>query len=125
MKSEELKDPLFYSGKLRIGTGLSLMRAVEALQSRLSLVTLPFLLQHGTADRVCEIRVTISPLFDKSKFIYLWRHSLQGAELLLMQAQSTDKELLRYDGAQHDLQHDPVHFQKLRDDRMAWLKRRL
>jgi alpha-beta hydrolase superfamily lysophospholipase len=57
MEADEKSDPLFYSGKLRVATGLSLLAQADYTEQNLENMAVPFLLQHGTADRVCTIQV--------------------------------------------------------------------
>ena len=79
-------DPLFYSGLLRIGTGLSMLRAIEGVQTSFHEIKTPYLLQHGTSDRVCHV---------------------DGSSQFHEKTTSVDKTFTRYDEAQHDLLHEP------------------
>jgi hypothetical protein len=49
----------------------------------------------------------------------------QGSELLFAQVQSKDKEFKQYEGGEHDLMHDPRLVKTIRQDRLAWLNKRL
>ena len=44
-------------GKLRIATGLAILRGLTELESRLSEITVPLLVLHGTSDRVTSYHV--------------------------------------------------------------------
>lgn len=64
-------------GKLRIATGLAILKAIQELEHHMADLTLPFAVFHGTGDRVT---------------------SYHGSEKLVKLAKSTDKETHLYDG---------------------------
>lgn len=49
-------DPQTYNGKLRIATGLAILKGIEMVNTRLHEVNLPFKVFHGTGDRVTNPR---------------------------------------------------------------------
>lgn len=79
-------DPLVYTGPIRVRTGHEILRISSHLLHRLEKVTVPFLVLHGTADRVTD------PLASRE---------LYGA------AASAHKDLRLYDGFLHDLLFEP------------------
>ena len=103
-ESEKDADPLFYSGRLRIGTGLAILGALEEIENEMHRFDTPYLLQHGTADRVCH---------------------LDGSKRFHEKATAQDKTFITYQTAQHDLMHEPDHIvQKLMQDLTNWLNDR-
>lgn len=50
------QDPQTYNGKLRIATGLAILKGIEMVNTRLHEVNLPFKVFHGTGDRVTNPR---------------------------------------------------------------------
>lgn len=65
-------DELIYHGGVRISFGMQLMEAANRIQRHLPDITWPFLLLHGDADKLCDIR---------------------GSQLMYDQAKSSDKTL--------------------------------
>lgn len=99
-------DPLFYSGWIRVGTGLAILSAQEALEGSgtLEQLRLSYLLQHGAKDRVCHI---------------------EGSHDFHRKASSRDKTFIIYPDAEHDLAHEPEHLtEKLHRDIITWLDQR-
>ncbi|GAA5955567.1 hypothetical protein JCM8115_006791 [Rhodotorula mucilaginosa] len=102
------QDPQTYSGKLRIATGLAVLQAITEINDKLSHLRVPFLLCHGTGDRVT---------------------SYHGSERLLREAESTDKELKLYPDYQHILLRkgkdaaDDMRRQTVLNDMLEWLDR--
>lgn len=76
-------DPLVYTGPIRIRTGHEILRISSYLTQNMRSVTVPFLVLHGTADRVTD------PL---------------SSQDLYRQAASQHKDIRLYDGLLHDLQ---------------------
>ncbi|GLE02437.1 hypothetical protein PINS_up011275 [Pythium insidiosum] len=98
-------DPLFYNGRLRIGTGLAMLEAITSVQDKLPLIDAPYLLQHGTADLVCHI---------------------SGSEMLHAKTASRDKEFRSYAGGAHDLSNEPAPIRNaVVQDFVAWLEARV
>ncbi|CAH0515264.1 unnamed protein product [Peronospora belbahrii] len=100
--ADKQADPLYYPGKMRVGTGLALLEGITSIQDKLQLIETPYLLQHGTADRTC--RVT-------------------GSAALHLKTRSVDKTFKTYEGGHHDLASEPPH---IRDavvrDFVVWLE---
>lgn len=95
-------DPLFYNGRLRIGTGLAILDALEHIQDKFHLIETPYLLQHGLADQVCHI---------------------SGSEELHNKTNSKDKQFRAYPGGSHDLSNEPPHIRNaVVNDFVAWLE---
>lgn len=78
-------DPLVYHGKIGTRTGYEFMRTIAGVQANLSKLTLPFIVLHGTDDRLAPYA---------------------GAEVLYERAGSADKTLKRFDGGYHELFND-------------------
>ncbi|OQR99753.1 lipase [Achlya hypogyna] len=103
-------DPLYYSGKVRLGTAFSVLSAMDGLQTpsamaALATLDVPLLVQHGDADEVCALAGSQD-----------WLAQLVGCQ---------DKQLKAYAGACHDLLHEPdaISSAVLRDT-LAWLDER-
>ncbi|GAA6016053.1 hypothetical protein JCM10207_004426 [Rhodosporidiobolus poonsookiae] len=100
-------DPQTYHGKLRIATGLAILRALEEVNSKMEHLRIPFLLCHGTADRVT---------------------SPSGSSLLHTRAESTDKTLRLYEGFEHILlrkgrdEADDERRQRVLGEMRGWLE---
>ncbi|CEG47985.1 phosphatidylinositol 3kinase tor2 [Plasmopara halstedii] len=99
--ADKLSDPLYYPGKMRVGTGLALLKGITSIQDKLHLIETPYLLQHGTADRVCNVT---------------------GSAALYVKTRSIDKTFKTYEGGHHDLASEPP---RIRDavvhDLVTWL----
>jgi len=48
------RDTLNYKGKLRVGTGLTVLDSIEYSSSNIHNVSTPFYLIHGAQDRECD-----------------------------------------------------------------------
>eukprot|EP01135_Chromosphaera_perkinsii_P002959 Nk52_evm70s230 gene=Nk52_evmTU70s230 len=96
-------DVLTYSGRLRVGSGMALLRSQSNLKSTLGDVKTPFLVCHGTADRAVAYK---------------------GSELLMEKAGSKDKTFLTYKNQEHDLLVEPEHKQ-VKKDITNWLNSRV
>ncbi|TKW14011.1 hypothetical protein SEVIR_5G139100v4 [Setaria viridis] len=79
-------DPLVYTGPIRVRTGHEILRISSYLLHNLKKVTIPFMVLHGTADRVTD------PL---------------ASQDLYKEAASRHKDLRLYDGFLHDLLFEP------------------
>ncbi|RHY96265.1 hypothetical protein DYB37_001700 [Aphanomyces astaci] len=103
--SEEEADPLFYEGRLQLGTGLAVLAGIEQVSSQLHKLTLPMLVQHGEADAVVPYDAYVA--------------------LLLLVASSKDKTLHLYPGGGHLLiaEGEAVSAPFMRD-MLAWLNAR-
>ncbi|CAN1854315.1 Caffeoylshikimate esterase [Linum perenne] len=98
-------NPMRYNGKPRLGTVLELIRVTDCLAKRLSDVSLPFLVCHGSADVVTDPNV--------SKSLY-------------EEARSDDKTLKIYDGMMHSLLFGETdeNIEIVRRDILNWLSDR-
>lgn len=81
-------DPQTYGGKLRIATGLAILEGILDIDRKLPRLRVPFLLCHGTGDRVT---------------------SYKGSQKLYEQAESKDKEIKLYDGVRCELPLSSTH----------------
>ncbi|URE40611.1 Putative lysophospholipase [Musa troglodytarum] len=97
--------PLRYAGRPRLGTVAELMRVTDRLNSRLSEVTIPFIVLHGSADVVTDPSVSRA-LYDAAK--------------------SKDKTIKIYDGMLHSLLfgEPDENVAMVRNDILAWLNER-
>lgn len=75
-------DPMAYTGKLRIATGLACLHGMQSVETRMHELRLPFKVIHGTSDRATN-----------------WR----GSQKLYDTAISTDKAIKLVQGAEHIL----------------------
>uniref|UniRef100_A0A3P9BVB8 Monoglyceride lipase n=1 Tax=Maylandia zebra TaxID=106582 RepID=A0A3P9BVB8_9CICH len=78
-------DELNYHGGMRVSFGMQLMAAVERMQREIPSISWPFLLLHGDADKLCDIR---------------------GSRMMYDNSPSTDKKIKIYEGGYHALHHD-------------------
>lgn len=99
------RNPLRYRGKPRLGTVRELLRVTNDLSARLSDVTLPFLVLHGSADVVTDPDVS---------------RELHTA------ARSEDKAIRIYEGMMHSLLFGETdeNVALVRGDILSWLKER-
>lgn len=98
-------NPLRYQGRPRLGTVLELLRVTDDLSSRLSEVSLPFIVLHGSADVVTDPSVS-QTLYDA--------------------ARSEDKTIKIYEGMMHSLLFGETddNVAIVRNDILAWLNDR-
>lgn len=96
-------DPLVYTGSIRVRTGAEILRISSFLQERMSKITIPFFVLHGTADAVTDPN---------------------GSRRLYEKAASTDKSIKLYDGLLHDLLFEPER-EVIRNDIIEWLTSRI
>ena len=95
-------DALNYTGKIRARTGAEIMLAVSAMPQRLTSLTLPLLVLHGSADRL------VPPA---------------ASEVVGANAGSPDLTVKIYDGLYHELHNEPEQ-QEVLDGIVAWLDAR-
>ncbi|XP_005992596.1 monoglyceride lipase isoform X2 [Latimeria chalumnae] len=99
------KDPLNYHGRLKVSFGIQLMNAVTMIEKALPNITWPFLLLHGDADKLCDIK---------------------GSYLMQEKAQSQDKTLKVYEGAYHALHGElPETASIVLHDLESWILQRI
>ncbi|XP_042486764.1 monoacylglycerol lipase-like [Macadamia integrifolia] len=96
-------DPLVYTGPIRIRTGHEILRMSSYLLRNMKTVTVPFLVLHGTADRVTD------PL---------------ASQDLYKEAASDFKDIILYEGFLHDLLFEPER-EEIADDIINWMEKRL
>ncbi|CAN8007044.1 unnamed protein product [Ixodes hexagonus] len=80
------QDPLRYHGMVRVGMAAAMLKALEEVQSKMETVEVPFLIQHGTADKLCD---------------------LAGSECFFRKALSKDKTIKVYKDSYHNLLMEP------------------
>jgi len=106
-KPEEVEkykaDPLVYHGNIGARTGYEMMRTIDALQARMGEITLPFIVIHGTADRLVPYA---------------------ASQLLHDRAASTDKTLRLFEGGYHELFNDTCA-DEFFDVMLGWLNARV
>ncbi|XP_011626729.1 uncharacterized protein LOC18443399 [Amborella trichopoda] len=96
-------DPLVYTGPIRVRTGHEILRICNYLQRNMAAITVPFLVLHGTADKVTD------PLASQDLYKF---------------ASSKHKDIKLYEGFLHDLLFEPERDEIARDI-MDWLEMRL
>ncbi|CAL9773537.1 unnamed protein product [Musa acuminata subsp. burmannicoides] len=96
-------DPLVYTGPIRVRTGHEILRLSSYLQQSMKSVTVPFLVLHGTADRVTD------PLASQDL------HNV---------AASRHKDIKLYEGFLHDLLFEPER-DEVGTDIINWMLRML
>ncbi|KAF0698733.1 hypothetical protein As57867_010647, partial [Aphanomyces stellatus] len=79
-------DPIFYDGRLRLGTAFQMLQATEGIQAQYHKIKAPFCLIHGENDRVCAI---------------------EGSNRFFDAAMSTDKEYIKYPHGEHNILDEP------------------
>ncbi|XP_037412755.1 caffeoylshikimate esterase-like isoform X1 [Triticum dicoccoides] len=96
-------DPLVYTVPIRVRTGHEILRISSYLLHNLKKVTVPFVVLHGTADRVTD------PL---------------ASQELYTEAASRHKDLRLYEGFLHDLLFEPER-DEIAADIIGWMDRTL
>ncbi|XP_014887883.1 monoglyceride lipase isoform X2 [Poecilia latipinna] len=98
-------DELNYHGRLRVSFGIQLMAAAERIEREIPSISWPFLLLHGDADKLCDIR---------------------GSKMMFEKAPSSDKKLTIIEGGYHALHHDlPEVAETVLKDVTSWITDRL
>nr|XP_057940768.1 monoglyceride lipase isoform X2 [Doryrhamphus excisus] len=98
-------DELNFHGGLRISFGMQLMGAAARIERAITSVSWPFLLLHGDADKLCDIR---------------------GSKMMFEKAPSSDKKLKVYEGGYHALHHDlPDVVESVLKEVTSWIRERL
>ncbi|GKV03450.1 hypothetical protein SLEP1_g15744 [Rubroshorea leprosula] len=96
-------DPLVYTGPIRVRTGHEILRISSYLMRNFKSVTVPFLVLHGTADKVTD------PL---------------ASQDLYNEAASKFKDIKLYEGFLHDLLFEPER-EEIAQDIIDWMEKRL
>ncbi|XP_075882290.1 monoglyceride lipase isoform X2 [Nelusetta ayraudi] len=98
-------DELNYHGGMRVSFGVQLMGAVARIEKEIPSISWPFLLLHGDADRLCDIR---------------------GSMTMHQDSPSTDKKLKVYEGGYHALHQDlPEVAESVMKEVISWIAERL
>jgi len=97
------EDILNYHGGMRVRTGMTMLKAMQDIPKFIKQVTYPFIILHGTADRLCL----------KS-----------GSTFFHDQASSTDKTIILYDNLAHEIFNEPTRTKVLQDV-LDWLNLRI
>jgi acylglycerol lipase len=100
-----MKDKLRYTGRIRLQTGMTLLELESDVNAkgRIESINFPFLCLHGDKDRTIPV---------------------SASELLINLSKSTDKKLIIYPGAPHELLHDQNSDQVI-NDIFEWAKEHL
>lgn len=96
-------DPLGYHKAITAGLAAAMLNVAETYPARLPALTVPVLLQHGTADELADVT---------------------GSELIAELAGSADLTLKTYNGLFHEVFNEPEKEQVL-DDLIDWLAPRV
>jgi len=80
-----IDDPLVYNGSVTLQTALQLYTMATEVQKCLKLINLPFLVLHGVDDEIVDI---------------------SGSRNLMKSSSSTDKSIMEFKGAKHELLHE-------------------
>jgi acylglycerol lipase len=95
-------DPLVFHGRFPVRTGAEIMRAGGIARQRFHEVRAPLLILHGTADGVATV---------------------EASRALHKQAESSDKQLLLYEGLYHEVLNEPEREQVL-SEMIRWIEAR-
>ena len=98
-----MADPLIYSGWLRAGTGIELIRLMEETRRDLRKISTPLLLTHGTSDLLIPVEVSRD---------------------ILRSVSSEDVELALFEGFRHEVHNEPGQAEVLARWRV-WMEARL
>ncbi|KAG7521472.1 hypothetical protein JOB18_049096 [Solea senegalensis] len=98
-------DELNFHGGMQVSFGIQLMRAVARIDKEIPSISWPFLLLHGDADKLCDVR---------------------GSMIMFENAVSSDKKIKIYEGAYHALHHDlPEVAQSVLKEVTIWITEHL
>ncbi|XP_073327075.1 monoglyceride lipase isoform X1 [Pagrus major] len=98
-------DDLNFHGGMRVSFGMQLMGAAARIEREIPSISWPFLLLHGDADKLCDIR---------------------GSRMMHENAPSSDKKLKVYEGGYHALHHDlPEVAESVLKEVTTWITERL
>ncbi|MCS7239276.1 MAG: lysophospholipase [Thermoguttaceae bacterium] len=98
-----MKDPLVYHGRIPTRSGYIILHSAARLRQLLGRVTVPFMVLHGSEDRICIPT---------------------GSAELFARASSVDKTFRLYPGLYHDLLHEP-EAGMVAEDILRWIRFRL
>lgn len=94
-----INDPFVYNGKNTMRLGAELLKATKSLPRRIQNITLPIMIMHGTADKICNP---------------------DGSKMLFELISSKDKTLKLYQDFYHEIFNEVQHDQVLAD-MQVWL----
>ncbi|XP_026189346.1 monoglyceride lipase isoform X2 [Mastacembelus armatus] len=98
-------DELNFHGGMRVSFGMQMMGAVARIEREIPSIRWPFLLLHGDADKLCDIR---------------------GSKMMYENAPSSDKQLKVYEGAYHALHRDlPEVIESVLKEVTSWIQEHL
>ncbi|XP_008282942.1 monoglyceride lipase isoform X1 [Stegastes partitus] len=98
-------DELNFHGGVRVSFGMQMMGAAARIEREIPSISWPFLLIHGDADKLCDIR---------------------GSNMMYENASSSDKKIKVYEGGYHALHHDlPEVAESVLKDVTGWITERL
>jgi len=97
------KDPLVYRGNMRARWAYEFLQAMNRIRSQIASVRFPFLVVHGTADRLVQA---------------------SGSQFFCTNASSSDKTIKLYESAYHELFND-IGKEQVFTDMLRWLQHRL
>jgi alpha-beta hydrolase superfamily lysophospholipase len=100
---EAQQDPLNYHGRVPARTGAEMLRAGDDVRGRLNSLQTPFLLFHGTADRLANP---------------------EWSQRLYERASTDDKTFHLYDGLYHETFNEPEQ-ETVLSDLAVWLRARI
>lgn len=98
-----MADPLIYSGWVRAGTGLELLRLMDEVRADMSRVTTPLLVTHGTADLLIP---------------------MESSRDLVRSVSSEDVEMVVFEGYRHEV-HNEAGRAAVLELWGDWIERRL
>jgi len=98
-----IDDPLNYTEKMYAASGYHLLKQMKYVQSKMSTLEHPFLVMHGTNDKLSDI---------------------SGSQMLYKSASSTDKELVVLQDFKHEITKDIDHHLVL-EKILSWMDNRL
>lgn len=124
-------DPLVYTGKMRIATGLALMEACQRVRESFGSLRPPLLVQHGDADMVCSVQGSRN-LVAAVRATRAHETNVAAVEADGPTAgggtggHGDDVTLIEYDGGHHDLLRERPHVaSQVVADMLEWLERRM
>ncbi|KAM8829724.1 monoglyceride lipase isoform 1-T1 [Synchiropus picturatus] len=98
-------DELVYKGRMRVSFGMQLMAACASISEKMSSMTFPFYILHGSDDKLCDI---------------------EGSKSLHEKAASKDKKIKIYEGAYHVLHHElPEVSESVLKEITSWISERI
>ncbi len=98
-----MSDPLIDKRKMYSASAYNLLKQMDYVQTKMSVVKIPFLILHGTDDKLSNI---------------------QGSQLLYKLAASKDKEIVILEDFKHEITKDIDH-QIVMDKILSWIEHRI